>query len=177
MDYFPPRLAVENDQVGREDVLWAVLTCNHIKKLRMLVNLHVLQHERDLLNRNQHTRSAMSWTQHTTLMSSPTSQNLSATMYLTLHDLSLEAEVRVGTTCCSVSSLLRTLAMAAQASTARRRTESYRKMQKRTCKVSVVTPSTVNLGGRYSNLPTWANLSQFSKNLCSWFTVQCSTYV
>ncbi len=54
-----------------------------------------------------------------------TSQNLSATMYRTRQDLSLAALLSVGMTRVSTSGLVRRLAMAAQASTANRRTESY----------------------------------------------------
>ena len=53
-----------------------------------------------------------------------TSVNLSATMYRTLQDLSLAASLSVGITSCSVSSEGRMAAIAAHASTARRRTES-----------------------------------------------------
>ena len=53
-----------------------------------------------------------------------TSLNLSATMYLTRHDLSLAASLKVGITRCSVSSGDKREAMLAQASIARSRTES-----------------------------------------------------
>ena len=55
-----------------------------------------------------------------------TSVNLSATMYLTRHDLSLAASRSVGITSCSVSSVDSSVATTAHASTARRRTESYK---------------------------------------------------